>query len=273
MNNKYSIAIETITPEKAKALLEQFPRNRKSSFVRVESYADIMKRGNWAPFSVIIIDEDGNTVDGHHRLEAVVKSGVNAELVVFRGLEKKFIPFIDTGRPRSAGDMLAFVEELDGISSYRDVAALARAVMYYDMRYNAKVIPPDSLAEFIIENKDAVKKALSDYRRIKPIGGYLSHGAALYVVRRENPTKGDLIEVFINQISLGENICSGMPAYAARNAIFTLHGRRGRGSVIWSESFYTILRAWSALNKNEKIGLIKLKAATMENILKIEVAF
>jgi len=183
---EYVIGIENITPNKASALLENFPRNRKSAPKRVESYCEIMKKGNWAPFSTVIIDENGNTVDGHHRLEAIVKSGVSVDMVVFRGLESKYVPFIDTGRPRSAGDMLAFVENIDGLTSLRNIAALTRAIIYYENKDPQLVVPPDDLANFIVDNKESIKKAYSDYSKIKPIGGNLSHAAAIWVIRNYN---------------------------------------------------------------------------------------
>ena len=79
--------IMDITPETAKQLLSTSPGNRKIRYWHVCMLADSMSRGEWRVTSQGIgIDRNGNLRDAHHRLMAVVKSGVTIKSVVVMGL-------------------------------------------------------------------------------------------------------------------------------------------------------------------------------------------
>lgn len=267
---KRSIGFEIINPTKAEALLERFQLNRPSNPRRVSAYAKLMSEGKWGPLSMIITDENGNTVDGHHRLEAVIKSGMSVEMIVLRGIERKYIPFIDTGRSRSAGDMLAFLDSLDSIGSLRNIAGIARAILLYDKKDYGALLSYDEIASFVVANKIALKDAYAEYSGLRKIGGRLQLASALYVIRRENPNRIAEVDLLARQIIGGENISAGMPAYAARNAILASRNNGGRSS--WLEPFYIIFKAWHATANKESMTIIRPSAATLDNVLKINIS-
>lgn len=66
--------------------------------------------------------KNGNLIDGQHRLEACVHTGVPLKSHVVFGLNEKIFDILDQGRKRTAGDILA----LDGVPNAAIVAAAIR---------------------------------------------------------------------------------------------------------------------------------------------------
>lgn len=98
---------ETVTPEKAAALLSTSAGNRSISNSRVEEWAAEMRAGNWRLGPTIDVDAGGHLINGHHRLQAVVKVGFPVEFMVMRGVRLDAVDVVDNGKARSFGDVLA----------------------------------------------------------------------------------------------------------------------------------------------------------------------
>lgn len=267
-NNKkrYTVKMETITPKYAKELLGTVQRNRRLSEHRVDKYASDMRAGKWSPATMLILDDNGNLVDANHRLNAVIKSGVPVDMVVFHGLETKYLPFIDTGRPRSAGDMLAFMEEMDGVASLRNKAAIARHVIAFDKNMTGLGLPPvgyDDIANIMIDNKDLFVTSYADQQACRGIGGCCGIGVASYLIRRDSKAPQNEIDQFFLQIAYGENIRKGDAAYAARGAIL---GNRGTGGSKIKRDMYIVLKAWDAYIRRETCQFIRIPKEVTEKM-------
>lgn len=95
-----------VTPIIAKRWLKDNTNNRNVNRRVVLSYADDMKRGNYAlTHQGIGFFEDGSLADGQHRLMAVIEAGVTVTMLVVHGIEKT--PHIDRLRARSIADCCA----------------------------------------------------------------------------------------------------------------------------------------------------------------------
>lgn len=251
--NKYAVEIVTVTPDMARAMLDTSLRNRTVSQLRVDKYAHDMSIGNWSPATMLITDEDGHMVDAHHRLLAVIKAGKPIQMVKFTGLEKRFIPYIDTGRPRSAGDMLAFVDGLDGISSLRNKAALVRLALLAKAGGVLKIIGHDEIANFMLDHLDNVNASYNEFTHIHGCSASAGVAAAIYLIHEANPSCGK-VDKFINELTYGEMIQSGMPTYALRSA---LSNCRTNGSQRQLVDVYFVLRAWKAFVDGEEMTLLR----------------
>jgi hypothetical protein len=74
--------IETITPARARELLEQLhPVHDPANPAKVAEYARAMRDGEWTPTGSIYL-LDGQVVDGQHRLRAVVAADTTVEMRV-----------------------------------------------------------------------------------------------------------------------------------------------------------------------------------------------
>lgn len=69
---------------------------------RVKSLANDIQRGDWAPgTNGVGFNVEGHLVEGHHRLNAIVKSGVAVPLVVVYGISKEAELHIDDNKIRT----------------------------------------------------------------------------------------------------------------------------------------------------------------------------
>lgn len=99
--------VETITPALADLYLRYNINNRPLRKNVVQFYASQMKRNQWVLNGEgIIFNEDGLLVDGQHRLQAIIESGISIEILVVRNAPSDCFPTIDSGISRRASDTL-----------------------------------------------------------------------------------------------------------------------------------------------------------------------
>lgn len=107
-----SSSVETITPEIARRYLETSAGNRHVRPTNVAALAGAMRRGEWkVSHQGIAFDSSGSLRDGHHRLSAVIESGVSVPMMVTRGLSPEATEVMDIGAKRTLGDALGLVRE------------------------------------------------------------------------------------------------------------------------------------------------------------------
>lgn len=124
-----NIEITTVTPALAHHWLSRGGKNRFLNMKRVDKLAAAMHRGEWRlTGEAIKLDDEGRVRDGQYRLTAVVKSGVTIQTVVVRGVTEDAFDVMDSGRARTAADVLG----IHGYSSTTGMAAAARLLMFYE---------------------------------------------------------------------------------------------------------------------------------------------
>lgn len=150
--------IEKITPELARKYLQNGIVNRNLSKSTVSSYAADMIHGDWRLNGESIkFDENGNLVDGNHRLNAIIEAGIPVEMVVVRGVPVGDSDIYDRGRGRTVRDTLAIKEYPKNIVSRGP--AIVR--LYFDIEKN-NLKPSDSqIKGFIDSNIELLEQVLS----------------------------------------------------------------------------------------------------------------
>lgn len=93
--------IVNVTPQLAAEFLEKNANNRSLSNAVVEHYAMQMRSGKWiANGETIKFGSNGELVDGQHRLQAIIQSGVTVTMVVVTGVPEGSKETIDVGKVR-----------------------------------------------------------------------------------------------------------------------------------------------------------------------------
>lgn len=99
---------ETITPEEAQKNLDNMAINRPLSRDRIARYADDMRKGRWRTTSQgLSKDWFGRTLNGVHRMKAIIAAGIPVKFVVYYGEDPANFESMDTGKQRTAGDFIA----------------------------------------------------------------------------------------------------------------------------------------------------------------------
>lgn len=121
--------VMTVTPAMAEKMIKASTGvNRPLKTQIVRQYANDMASGKWKENGEsIILDDNGNILDGQHRLHAVVMSKMTFRFSVTRGVDASSYDTIDTGTKRSGRDVLY-------VAGYKDACNLA-AVLSAIHRY------------------------------------------------------------------------------------------------------------------------------------------
>lgn len=113
-----------VTPAKAEAWLQHNVENRPLRESTVEGLKAAYQRGEYViTHQGVAFDEDGNLIDGQHRLTAIsqMPAGFVARMYVTTGLSKKAFKAIDIGSKRTAGDVLRVNQGLAAVARYMAV--------------------------------------------------------------------------------------------------------------------------------------------------------
>jgi hypothetical protein len=123
--------VQTITPARAAEWLRANTTNRPLSRPVVRSFAEAMRRGEWlVTHQGIAFDVNGVLVDGQHRLAAVIEADQPVEMTIFTEVPEGAFDVLDTGKRRTAADVLAIEGEKNSIL----LAAMVRIVWLYQNR-------------------------------------------------------------------------------------------------------------------------------------------
>ena len=241
--------IERVTPNVASALLETNTENRSVSRVTVEKYASDMAAGNWKDTGqAIIIADDGSLNDGQHRLLALVKAGVTLNMMVVRGASRQSRDAIDTGKPRSTGDIL----QMFHIPNGNAVAGLASRVIAWE-RTGRKYAGTRST----VSKTDVVTRARNDARLLWADRVGVKHarlikaGHASFI--RYIVPDSDRATEFFDRLHDGIGLEPRNPVLTLRNW-FLRSGKR----IPDAQAAEAILRAWCAFRDGRELAQIKL---------------
>lgn len=220
MKNNVTMTLKSITPELAQHYLSMNVKNRRVQDNQVQFYLRQMKSGQWKiTGDPVKLSSDGALLDGQHRLLAIVAYGQPVEMFVAEGLEPESFEVIDTGKPRTAGDVLSVF----GVEKAINVAAIVRFILLFKMDkkhaswFTRTVSPSHSdVLDFVQKHPhmneilDFVHKVYRDFRYlpVSVIGGFY------FLFAEKNQTKADK---FFMQYKTGLELTKTDPVYWLRD--------------------------------------------------------
>lgn len=219
-------AVERISPAKARRLLTANHHNRNLRETRVTQLANAMARGEWEMNGETIkIAADGTLLDGQHRLQAVVESGVAIKSVVVRGLPPEVQDTVDTGRRRRIADVLA----IEGHSDTHALAAAINSLHRYRnglrMDYSNEGAPTVQQALDLLARTPELPDSVVVARLVtKDIGGPIGVFAALH--RAFSEIAPEEAADFYARLADGAQLAVGDPVHSLRRQLI----RAGVGS-------------------------------------------
>lgn len=196
-----TIRVRLITSAEAEELLKTNTDNRPMRPGRAASLARILTKDLWQfNGASIIVDENGVLLDGQHRLQSCVSSGVPITTIFIEGMSRDVMPTIDRGSARTAGDYF----KLQGELNYNYLAATLRLLVGLASGNRQLKIEPSELGD-VLELNPRVRESVSKTKQIKSVK-HATMGMLHYVgsVYQGLPTVADeFVEVMI----------TGVPAY------------------------------------------------------------
>ena len=98
--------IEIVGPQRASEILTGNKYNRKVNVRRVARYAAQMASSHWVFTGESVIINNGDLLDGSHRLRGIVEANVSIPLVIVQHVDSEAFKFIDSGAGRNLADSL-----------------------------------------------------------------------------------------------------------------------------------------------------------------------
>lgn len=208
-----------VTPDIARAWLDQNTHNRKMKARHVDRLARDMAAGRFDfTGDAIRFDRNRVLIDGQHRLLACIKSGKPFETLVIYNLPPKAQDRIDSGRSRSADDILS----LSNFHHTTVMSAACRILLAEKAENNTLSSSPWSNAEVIdvVTRHPKLPAAINRCApTLPPRGISRAHVAVIYYVGTNLTNAPDAAERFLSVIVTGIPAYEGCPAHAYRERI------------------------------------------------------
>lgn len=120
MTDSFHTQVVDMTPEWASDILKNNINNRGLSSTKVKSFAKQIVNGKWRKTGQgISIAHNGRLLDGQTRLSAVVQSGCSVPMVIAWNCDEDSFAVFDTGRARSATDVL----KIAGLTQHQGIVS------------------------------------------------------------------------------------------------------------------------------------------------------
>lgn len=166
-----------ITPDLAAEWLgKNIENNRAISMATVNQYAIDIIRGKWRSETgeTIKFDRDGRLIDGQHRLKAIVTAQEAVTMQVVTGLEPEVIEVVDTGRKRSAADLL----RINQVGYSANTAAVARKIILFLRDEKTSPLLADRMKTRSISNNEVLEFCRkNDVQKHGEFGGLTAQAA------------------------------------------------------------------------------------------------
>ena len=193
--------IETINAKRAKEYLAHNMVNRNLNARRVNEYIDVLSRGDWQlNGETVKFNENGDLIDGQHRLSAVAMSGIPMETIVIRGICDD-VSICDRGRVRSVADSL----QIEGMDKRLASNAVIAAVKLNFYLQTSQIVVSDAAVRQFIKDHDEellfVYKSCFSRGNKSPSRQSAVGLGAYYAMRSGVP--GDVIDRFMRIIATG----------------------------------------------------------------------
>jgi hypothetical protein len=218
------VSVETITPDQATAYLKLNNCNRPLNLRQVERWANVLRSGEWELNGSTIVLNGTRLIDGQHRLQAVVASGIPMTTVVVRDVDPKVFDTIDVGRKRTGMDALA-------IAGYKNTSALATAardVWLYQQNAVVKKQPTDNRTLLqVMEEHPCLVDSLRYCEQLRC--GHLSPSLMSSYHYLFTLVDAAFANNFIYDLSKGTGLQAGDPVYLLRER-FISSVRKGYSS-------------------------------------------
>jgi len=247
--------IETITPQQAERYLYSNNSNRPLSKVHVDGLARAMASNEWQiNGEAIKFDVTGNLLDGQHRLQAIIKSGINIKTVVQRGLDVLSFDTLDTGRVRSGADIFALL----GTAYPKTLASAVRLLILVQRSASSKGrVNNHDLTVFLQQNpeihisQDYVIPAMRKIKHAGKVRGSVAV-AAHYMFSSIDAESAELFFIEMTDIS---------PTNHFRVLELRMtNDKIQRRTVTSVEEFALLIKTWNAWRKGKTIKQLQWKA-------------
>lgn len=258
--NKVKVTLQKISPIQAQRYLEHNKKNRRLNEGVVNFYLDQMRKDQWLPTGdTIKFAINGDLLDGQHRLAAIAKHTEPVDVFVAENIEPEAFKVIDTGKSRSAGDVV----RMTGMKNAYTVAGTVRAILLYKLgRYysankkkEAKGVSNTDILEFIDKHPRVGEIVVYVQNLCYQFPYVPASGLAMlyYVLSAKNQTKAD---TFFGKYGTGIDLSERSPIKGLRDRL--MRDPQNKTKLTYRDKLALVIFAWNAYLKGKELGIIKI---------------
>lgn len=243
--------LRTITPAYAEELLKKNTHNRKINQSHVEFLTREMREGRWKLNGDTISINSDRLLNGQHRLNAVIKSGITIQCIVVEGLPSDVFDTIDCGSKRSAADVLSIRGE---VNTHRVSSALAiigeheLGGVTRSRRFSSTEI------EALLDKHPLIRES------VRVCAAYVKHRIGLpsivdachYLFSQKDPA---LAAQFFTRLMEGINLQHGDPCLALRQKL--IQNSAAKMKMRARPMMALFIKSWNALREGRKVEHLK----------------
>lgn len=213
--NKIIAQVVTATPQLMEELKSKDKKNRNRKESHIKYLQTEIREGRWSVTNQGIgVSRDGFIVDGGHRIEAIIREGCPpVQFVLVTGLPESAQKYVDIGAKRSMADILTlfFNSQINS-----KIVAVLNVILKKDSKWQSWKYGPDVYASYFQKYALAFESIFA----VKGIAALPAPVVAAFVdeIASGNSVPSRTID-FAQQVTTGELIQQGDPAYALRNFI------------------------------------------------------
>lgn len=245
-----SSKVVELTPKMASEYLARNGINRPLSRALVNEYARAMSLDEWMlNGEAIIISQDGRLLDGQHRCHAVIKAKKNVPILVVNGAPDESFKTLDTGRRRTAGDVLSIA----GIKYHTHVASGAKMILRIEDGGKKDYKPSNSRILDCLERHPDLNYWAAQYGNSKVCRIVTSLVVGILTLAGERHGK-KTCQAFFDAVNTGMSLGADDPAYQFRERFIG----KGRGAKFTQEYAQAIaIKALNAHILGKPIALLR----------------
>jgi len=250
-----------ITPQRASELLERNAKNRPLDKKHIARLAKTIEEGKWVwNGQTITVDENGDVLDGQHRLYACIKANLPIDTEFLEGVPRNTFMTVDHVKRRTAADLMAMMQ----IPWWVEKTGLARHLFYYRIYdYHVKKIAnalyePQDIVEFYLKNREEIDFTVDHMKMYKKSRIVVCFSKLLFIDCLCGKIDKEQTKAFIDKIVYGYDLEKGSPILALRQTIInenTYIFYRTSNVIILDLLF----RCWNLYRQNESVELNSLK--------------
>lgn len=226
----------TIEPILAAQLLQtRNPKNRTLKEVKIGQLVTDIKTGNFRlNGETIIFSDEGNLLNGQHRLSAVVITGRPITTVVVFGIPGDAVATMDQGKTRAVGDILHMETDTPNGNTF---AAILRGFIGYKSGDGTSFGRPSHITRAEILKAAQDNPQLGEITRwatrfksdVKGVTTCSHLGIARAILE---PVYGGEVVCFLEHVARGDGLSIDSPGFAVRRRLTSNAGRMGIASAI-----------------------------------------
>lgn len=256
-----NVGIFFMTPEKATEILGRNHGNRNPKRENLAKIRESLMSGEFKfNGASICIGENGELLDGQHRLMECVNTGIGFWTVLVTGIPRDAMATIDTGAVRKPGDILR-IAGAGGNTEASIVATIIRIERYgvekgIVSQANGRAVRPSDILKRIEAEPDLRELVRLSLAEHKKCGLTPRIYAALYWMF-SSIDQNDADE-FFSKLATGAGLSEQNPILTLRNRLFETRSQaRIKGRVTDTLVVAYAIKAWNKWRQNEPMKIVR----------------